>query len=90
VEARLARYERLGCSNLPINLAQTPYSFSDDPRKGGRPVGFTLSGDRVRLFAGAGFVVASCGDIMTMPGLPNAPAAEMIDLEPDGRVSGLF
>ena len=68
-EKRLARYEKQGFGNLPINIAKTPYSFSDDPKKGGRPSGFTLHVDKTRLFAGAGFVVAICGDIMTMPGL---------------------
>jgi formate--tetrahydrofolate ligase len=89
-EQRLQRYERQGFGNLPINVAKTPYSFSDDPKKGGRPAGFTLHVDRTRLFAGAGFVVAVCGDIMTMPGLPKAPAAETIDVDAVGRVSGLF
>jgi formate--tetrahydrofolate ligase len=89
-EQRLQRYERHGFGNLPINIAKTPYSFSDDPKKGGRPVGFTLHVDRTRLFAGAGFVVAVCGDIMTMPGLPKQPAAETIDVDAAGRISGLF
>ena len=89
-EQRLARYEKQGFGNLPINIAKTPYSFSDDPKKGGRPSGFTLHVDRTRLFAGAGFVVAICGDIMTMPGLPRQPAAETIDVDAEGRVSGLF
>ena len=89
-EQRLARYERHGFGNLPINIAKTPYSFSDDPKKGGRPAGFTLHVDRTRLFAGAGFVVAVCGDIMTMPGLPKQPAAETIDVDAAGRISGLF
>jgi formate--tetrahydrofolate ligase len=89
-EQRLQRYERHGYGNLPINIAKTPYSFSDDPKKGGRPSGFTLHVDRTRLFAGAGFVVAVCGDIMTMPGLPKQPAAETIDVDSEGRVSGLF
>jgi formate--tetrahydrofolate ligase len=89
-EKRLARYEKLGFGNLPINIAKTPYSFSDDPRKGGRPSGFTLHVDKTRLLAGAGFVVAICGDIMTMPGLPRKPAAETIDIDEKGRVSGLF
>ena len=89
-EQRLARYERQGFGNLPINIAKTPYSFSDDPKKGGRPAGFTLHVDRTRLFAGAGFVVAVCGDIMTMPGLPKQPAAETIDVDAAGRISGLF
>jgi formate--tetrahydrofolate ligase len=89
-EQRLQRYERHGFGNLPINIAKTPYSFSDDPKKGGRPAGFTLHVDRTRLFAGAGFVVAVCGDIMTMPGLPKQPAAETIDVDAAGRISGLF
>jgi formate--tetrahydrofolate ligase len=89
-EKRLERCEKHGFGNLPINVAKTPYSFSDDPRKGGRPSGFTLHVDRTRLFAGAGFVVAVCGDIMTMPGLPKRPAAETIDVDDDGRISGLF
>jgi formate--tetrahydrofolate ligase len=89
-EKRLQRYERHGYGNLPINIAKTPYSFSDDPKKGGRPSGFTLHVDKTRLFAGAGFVVAVCGDIMTMPGLPKQPAAETIDVDSEGRVSGLF
>ncbi|MET0618643.1 MAG: formate--tetrahydrofolate ligase [Thermoanaerobaculia bacterium] len=89
-EQRLQRYEKHGYGNLPINIAKTPYSFSDDPKKGGRPSGFTLHVDKTRLFAGAGFVVAVCGDIMTMPGLPKQPAAETIDVDAEGRVSGLF
>ncbi len=89
-EQRLQRYEKHGFGNLPINIAKTPYSFSDDPKKGGRPSGFTLHVDKTRLFAGAGFVVAVCGDIMTMPGLPKQPAAETIDVDSEGRVSGLF
>ena len=89
-EQRLQRYEKQGFANLPINVAKTPYSFSDDPKKGGRPSGFTLHVDRTRLFAGAGFVVAICGDIMTMPGLPKKPAAETIDVDEEGRISGLF
>ena len=89
-EQRLQRYEKHGYGNLPINIAKTPYSFSDDPKKGGRPSGFTLHVDKTRLFAGAGFVVAICGDIMTMPGLPKQPAAETIDVDAEGRISGLF
>jgi formate--tetrahydrofolate ligase len=89
-ESRLQRYEKQGFANLPINIAKTPYSFSDDPKKGGRPSGFTMHVDRTRLFAGAGFVVAICGDIMTMPGLPKKPSAETIDVDDEGRISGLF
>jgi formate--tetrahydrofolate ligase len=87
---RLDLYEKLGYGNLPVNMAKTPYSFSDDARLGGRPSSFTLSVDRALLSAGAGFVVAVCGDIMTMPGLPRNPAAESIDIDADGRVAGLF
>jgi formate--tetrahydrofolate ligase len=89
-ESRLQRYEKMGFANLPINIAKTPYSFSDDPKKGGRPSGFTMHVDKTRLFAGAGFVVAICGDIMTMPGLPKKPSAETIDVDDEGRISGLF
>jgi formate--tetrahydrofolate ligase len=87
---RLELYESLGYGNLPVNMAKTPYSFSDDARAGGRPAPFTLAVDRALLSAGAGFVVAVCGDIMTMPGLPRRPAAETIDIDLEGRVSGLF
>ena len=71
-------------------MAKTQYSFSDDPAKLGAPEGFRVSVRNVRVSAGAGFVVALTGDIMTMPGLPRVPAAEKIDVTPDGKITGLF
>ena len=84
------RIEALGKSDLPICIAKTQYSLSDDPSRLGRPSGFTLNVKEIRLSAGAGFIVALTGDIMTMPGLPKAPAAYKIDVDADGRISGLF
>ncbi|NLM69521.1 MAG: formate--tetrahydrofolate ligase [Firmicutes bacterium] len=91
-EARreLRRYRRLGFSHLPVCMAKTQYSLSDDPKKLGRPQGFRITVRNVRISAGAGFVVALTGDIMTMPGLPKKPAAENIDVDPSGRITGLF
>ncbi len=80
----------LGFGNLPICMAKTQYSLSDDPAKLGRPEGFTVSVSKVKASAGAGFVVVQTGDIMTMPGLPKVPAAEKIDVDENGRISGLF
>ncbi len=85
----LDRYERLGYGNLPVCMAKTQYSFSDDPAKLGVPRGFRVSVRSARLSAGAGFVVALTGDIMTMPGLGKIPNAERIDIGPDGRIIGL-
>ncbi|PKM89090.1 MAG: formate--tetrahydrofolate ligase [Firmicutes bacterium HGW-Firmicutes-12] len=89
-EQAIKRYEGLGYGELPICMAKTQYSFSDDPVKLGRPVGFNLSIKELRLSAGAGFVVALAGSIMTMPGLPKMPAAIDIDIDADGRITGLF
>lgn len=86
----LARIEKLGFGRFPICMAKTQYSLSDDPTRLGRPTGFTLQVREIRLSAGAGFVVAITGDIMTMPGLPKSPAAERIDIDEDGRITGLF
>jgi len=86
----IERVETLGFGGLPINMAKTPYSFSDDPKLLGRPAGFDLTIDDVRLSAGAGFIVAIAGDIMTMPGLPKTPSAEHIDVTPEGTIVGLF
>ncbi len=86
----LDRFEGLGYGSLPVCMAKTQYSLSDDPARLGRPEGFTLTVREVRLSAGAGFVVALTGDIMTMPGLPKKPAAEGIDISSEGRISGLF
>ncbi len=88
--AGLARLEELGYGLLPVCMAKTQYSLSDDPSKLGAPEGFTLTVRSVRLCAGAGFVVALTGDVMTMPGLPKSPAAERIDVDERGVISGLF
>ena len=86
----VAGIEALGLDKVPVCVAKTQYSLSDDPTLLGRPEGFTLTVRDVRLSAGAGFAVALTGDIMTMPGLPKAPAAHKIDVDSDGNVSGLF
>jgi formate--tetrahydrofolate ligase len=88
--ARLAEIEVAGYGDLPVCMAKTQYSFSTDPTRMGAPSGHTVSVREVRLAAGAGFVVAICGDIMTMPGLPRTPAAEGIHLDAAGRIEGLF
>ncbi len=80
----------LGYSNLPVCIAKTQYSFSDDPALLGAPSGFTVTVKNVKVSAGAGFIVVLTGDIMTMPGLPRHPAAESIDIDENGRISGLF
>jgi len=90
VAKRLARFEELGFGHLPVCIAKTQYSFSADPTKLGAPVDHVLPVREVRLSAGAGFIVAVCGDIMTMPGLPRRPAAETIGLDAEGRIEGLF
>ena len=87
---KLARFEQLGFANVPVCIAKTQYSFSADPTLLGAPTGHTLPVRDVRLSAGAGFVVAICGDVMTMPGLPRKPAAETIGLDAEGRIDGLF
>ena len=79
-----------GCGSMPVCIAKTQYSFSDDPKKLGAPEDFTLTIRQVRVSAGAGFVVALAGDIMTMPGLPKVPAAVNIDVTDDGVITGLF
>jgi formate--tetrahydrofolate ligase len=90
VLAKLARWESEGYRRLPVCMAKTQMSFSTDPKKKGAPNGHTVNVREVRLAAGAEFIVAICGDILTMPGLPKKPAAENIDIAPDGRISGLF
>ena len=90
VAAKLKRFEDDGFRDLPVCIAKTQYSFSADPTKLGAPEGHVLPVREVRLSAGAGFVVAVCGDIMTMPGLPRVPAAESIRLDAQGRIEGLF
>ena len=87
---QLAQLEKLGFGKLPICIAKTQYSFSDDPSLLGAPEGFVLTVRNLKVSAGAGFIVALTGDIMTMPGLPKRPAAEKIDVDRTGKISGLF
>ena len=87
---KAAEIEALGYGNLPICVAKTQYSFSDDPKLLGAPKDFTVNVSNVKLCSGAGFIVAYTGDIMTMPGLPKVPAAERIDIDENGVISGLF
>ena len=89
-EKEIANIEALGFGNIPVCVAKTQYSLSDDPTKLGKPENFSITVRDVKLSAGAGFVVALTGDIMTMPGLPKAPAANNIDVSSDGSISGLF
>lgn len=86
----IAKLEKLGFGKLPICMAKTQYSFSDDPTKLGRPTGFKVAITNVKVAAGAGFIVVLTGDIMTMPGLPKVPSAEKIDIDDFGKISGLF
>ena len=87
---QLAEIEQLGFGKFPICIAKTQYSLSDDAKKIGRPKNFNVTVREVKISAGAGFLVVLMGDIMTMPGLPKRPAAEKIDITPDGVISGLF
>ena len=87
---QLKDWEAQGYGNLPVCMAKTQYSFTTDPDRRGAPTGFSVPVREVRLSAGAGFVVAICGEIMTMPGLPRVPSAEAIKLNADGDVEGLF
>ena len=89
-EKALKEFEELGYGNLPICMAKTQYSFSDDPALLGRPSGFKITIRNCRIAAGAGFIVVLTGDVMTMPGLPKVPAAEKIDVSDEGVISGLF
>jgi len=86
----LADLQQLGFENLPVCMAKTQYSFSDDPKKLGAPKGFRVAVKNIKVSAGAGFVVVYTGDIMTMPGLPKVPAAEKINVDSTGKISGLF
>ncbi|MBQ9785042.1 MAG: formate--tetrahydrofolate ligase [Clostridia bacterium] len=86
----LDKLTALGFDKLPVCMAKTQYSFSDDATKLGAPDGFTVTVRNVKVSAGAGFIVALTGDIMTMPGLPKSPAAERIDVDEDGKITGLF
>ena len=87
---QIKQIEELGFGNLPICMAKTQYSFSDDPSLLGAPTGFTVTVRNLKVCAGAGFIVALTGDIMTMPGLPKVPAAEKIDVDENGVITGLF
>ena len=89
-EKELARLTELGYGGLPVCMAKTQYSLSDDAKKLGAPKGFRIKVQKAKVSAGAGFVVVLTGDIMTMPGLPKAPAAEQIDVDENGVISGLF
>ena len=86
----IARLEKQGFDKLPICMAKTQYSLSDDPSLLGRPSGFEITVREVMVSAGAGFVVALTGDVMTMPGLPKVPAANNMDIDKDGKIVGLF
>ena len=86
----IERLTALGYGNMPVCMAKTQYSFSDDPTKLGAPENFTVTVRNLKVSAGAGFIVALTGDIMTMPGLPKVPAAEKIDVDENGKISGLF
>ena len=87
---QIAALEAMGYSGLPVCIAKTQYSFSDDPAKLGAPENFTVTVKNVKISAGAGFIVVLTGDIMTIPGLPKVPAAEKIDVDENGKISGLF
>lgn len=86
----IAKLEKLGFGNVPICMAKTQYSLSDDPALLGRPEGFKVTIRDIKISAGARFIVALTGDVMTMPGLPKVPSAEKIDLLEDGTITGLF
>ena len=86
----LAKLEKLGFGDMPVCMAKTQYSFSDDQTKLGAPRGFRIKVRNIKVSAGAGFLVALTGEIMTMPGLPKVPAAERIDVDETGKISGLF
>lgn len=89
-DASIRQYNRLGFDKMPVCMAKTQYSLSDDASLLGRPTGFRITVREVRVSAGAGFLVAITGDVMTMPGLPKEPAAEKIDVDETGKISGLF
>ncbi len=89
-KAEAENLEKLGFGRLPVCLAKTQYSFSDDPKKLGAPKDFKITVRHIKVSAGAGFIVALTGDVMTMPGLPKRPAAERIDVNINGKISGLF
>ena len=88
--AQIKKIENMGFGKLPVCVAKTQYSFSDDPVKLGCPKGFNITVKNIKISAGAGFIVALTGDIMTMPGLPKVPSAQTIDIDENGKISGLF
>ena len=88
--AQIERLEALGFGNIPVCMAKTQYSLSDNPALLGSPRDFDITVREVRVSAGAGFVVALTGDVMTMPGLPKVPAANNMDVDSEGRITGLF
>ena len=90
VERQIADIEALGYGKLPVCVAKTQRSLSDDPSLLGRPRGFKITVNDIYISAGAGFLVAMTGDITTMPGFPRKPNAEGVDVTPDGRITGLF
>jgi formate--tetrahydrofolate ligase len=87
---QIEKLSSLGFDKCPVCIAKTQYSFSDDPTKLGAPEGFTVTVKNVKISAGAGFIVVLTGDILTMPGLPKSPAAERIDVDANGKITGLF
>ena len=89
-DKELQRLTELGYGTLPVCMAKTQYSLSDDAAKLGAPEGFRITVQKAKVSAGAGFVVVLTGDIMTMPGLPKVPAAENIDVDENGKITGLF
>ena len=89
-EADILQAEKLGLTGTPINMAKTPNSLTDDPKIAGSPKGFKITITNVRPFTGAGWLVAYCGTVMTMPALPSAPAAEKMDIDDNGKITGLF
>jgi len=89
-QKQIEQLEKLGLDKVPVCMAKTQYSFSDDPALVGAPQGWTLTVRNIKISAGAGFIVALTGDIMTMPGLPPVPSAEKIDVDNTGKISGLF
>ena len=90
VRAKIAKLQQDGYGHYPVCVAKTQYSFSTDPNLRAAPSGHMVNVREVRLAAGAEFVVMICGDIMTMPGLPKEPASMRIDIDDDGKISGLF
>lgn len=89
-EKQLEKLQKIGCDSMPVCIAKTQYSFTDDPTVKGAPTGFKITVTELKVNAGAGFVVVKTGEIMTMPGLPKVPAAENIDVTEDGKIVGLF